>query len=169
MPPIRHGKQRPAGQRIKLGDVVSFTHHDKPTYGVVTSLVAGEVHVQHLVSTAFGLMRAHRCCSTPDVVQLTTLPSPKWVKEDGCLRDPLPGCDSCHHRDLRRRRRQLVFLDDGRGVECCGEVYHIGELVFRRSETKGEPWAVGIVKDFKKNGVVVRVCRRMKGGFEVSC
>ncbi|EKD04053.1 cytosine-specific methyltransferase [Trichosporon asahii var. asahii CBS 8904] len=156
MPPIRHGKQRPAGQRIKLGDVVSFTHHDETTYGVVTSLVGGEVHVQHLVSTAFGPMRAHRRCSTPDSVKLTTLPSPKWVKEDGCLRHPLPGCDSCHHRDLRRRQRQLIFLDDGNAVKYRGEVYHIGELVFRRSETKGEPWAVGIVKDFKKDGIVVQ-------------
>lgn len=171
MPPIRQrrhpsprGRGRPG---IKLGDVVSFSHHDKPTYGVVTSLVGGEVHVQHLVSTPLGLMRAHKRCSTPaDTVKLTTLPAPRFVKEAGCFRDPLPGCDSCHHRDLRRRQRQLIFIENG--VEYRGESYHVGELVFRRSGTRGEPWGVGIVKAFRREGITVQRCGRMKDGFEVS-
>lgn len=172
MPPIRH--RRPTSPRlrgrpgIKLGDVVSFSHHDKPTHGVVTSLVGGEVHVQHLVSTPLGHMRAHKRCSTPPRVTLTTLPAPRFVKEVDCFRDSLPGCDSCHHRDLRRRQRQLTFTENG--VEYRGQVYHVGELVFRRSETKGEPWGIGIVKAFRREGVTVQPCGRLRdrGGFEVS-
>lgn len=167
--PRQHRQHRPHNQRrIGVGDVVSFTSSSGPTQGVVTSLVNGEVHVQHLVPTPLGVMRAHRRCSTPRNVKLTTSKAPRWVKEPGCLRDPLPGCDSCHHRRQRRQRKEIVYLVDG--VEHGGESYHKGDLVFRHSLTKGEAWGVGVAKSFGREGVVVQLCGRLrtKGGFEVS-
>lgn len=87
------------------------------------------------------------------------------------MRDPLPGCDSCHHRSERHHERQRVILvGESRTVEYRGETYHEGELVFRRSDTRGEAWGVGIVMAFHDAGVEVQLCSRMKdrGGFEVS-
>lgn len=162
MPPTRH--------RIQLGDVVSFRHKGEAALGVVTSLAGGEAHVQHLVATPLGLMRAHLRCSTPARVSRSRVAAPRWVKEEGCVRDPLPlGCDSCRHRDERRRRRRVVFLPDGSGVEHRSVAYHTGELVFRRSE-QGEPWGVGVAREFSALGVEVQLCGRLqaRGGFEVS-
>lgn len=164
-PSHRRRHATPAGNGLRRGAVVRFTSSSGPALGVITSLSHG-VHVQHLVATPLGLMRAHSRCSTPaGPVTRVAVRAPKWVHEKGVFRSPKAGCDSCIERRAARRARTVVLSDDG--AEYAGEVYHVGDLAFFRSAAKGEPWESGIVRDLGVR-VTVQLCGKIQGGFEVS-
>lgn len=162
---VRRAHRREKGERgeLKRGHVVRFTTPTGPTLGVITSLSHG-VHVQHLISTHLGLMRHHRRCSSPSgPLTRVAVRAPRWVHERGVFRTPLSVCDSCTHRRRAKRARTVVVTEDG--IEYAGEAWHVGDLVGFRSEEKGQPWEMGLVRRLGES-VTVQLCER--GGWEVS-